>query len=75
VEPTPEKKFEAFLGAGVSLGNVSSKAGEINKNVNFKVDKNADLTKINIRLHNGDCHSQEFNLTHTVNDIYNFVQK
>ena len=61
---------------------MTSKAGEINKNVEFhvldilkQVDKSAEVTKINIRLHNGEIVSQEFNITHTVNDIYLFVQR
>ena len=61
---------------------MTSKAGEINKNVEFhvldilkQVDKSAEVTKINIRLHNGEIVSQEFNITNTVNDIYIFVQR
>lgn len=55
------------------MGESSSVGLEINKNANFEVDKTQPTTRINIRLHNGDAITQEFNLTHTLNDIRIFV--
>lgn len=37
------------------------------------MDENQPLTKINIRLHNGEMITQEFNLYHSVGDIFQFV--
>lgn len=72
-EPIPEKKFEAFAGSGVSLGGVSSQGLDINKDLQFEVDKNKPTANINIRLHNGELISQTFNLDTTIGDIYSFV--
>jgi UBX domain-containing protein 1 len=58
----------------MTTGEVSSSVGlEINKNAKFEVDDSAPKTRINIRLHNGESLVQEFNLTHTLNDIRVFV--
>lgn len=55
------------------MGGSSSQGLEINKNVEFYIDKAAPTTRINIRLHNGETITQEFNLSHTVDDIFGFV--
>ncbi len=47
----------------------------INKNYTFSVDPNSPKTTISFRLHNGESVQQEFNLSHTVQDIKNFVAK
>ena len=73
VEPIPEKKFQAFVGGGTSFGNVQSEGLGINKDVQFHVDKSSPSTTINIRLHNGETINQEFNLFHSVGDIFHFV--
>lgn len=72
-EPIPEKKFQAFVGGGHSMGGSSSEGLEINKDVQFHVDENAPSTKINIRLHNGETVTQQFNLYHSVGDIFSYV--
>ncbi len=72
-EPIPEKKFEAFVGGGKSLGSVQSEGLGINKDAKFEVDKSSPTTIINFRLHTGDSVTQEFNLFHSVNDIMHFV--
>ena len=41
----------------------------------FSVDKNQPTTTISFSLHNGESVQQEFNLTHTVGDVKNFVAK
>ena len=74
-EPIPEKKFQAFVGGGTSMGGsvVTSEGLGINKDVQFHIDPNSPTTKINIRLHTGDSITQEFNLYHSVGDIFAFV--
>ena len=72
-EPVPEKKFQAFVGGGISLGTVNSEGLGINKDVAFHVDKLKPTTNINFRLYNGESLTQEFNLTHTVGDIFAFI--
>ena len=72
-EPIPEKKFQAFIGGGTSLGSIKSEGLGINKNVQFFVDKSSPTTNINIRLHTGESICQEFNLYHSVADIFQFV--
>ncbi len=69
----PEKKFQAFIGGGVTMGEIKSESLGIFKDVNFSVDRNKPMTKINIRLNNGESITQEFNLSHTVQDIFSFV--
>ncbi len=39
------------------------------------MDSNQPKTTISFRLHNGESVQQEFNLTHTVQDVKNFVAK
>lgn len=56
------------------MGNLQSQGLGINKDVKFNVNPDLPTTKINVRLHNGDTITQEFNLSHTVGDIYGFVQ-
>lgn len=76
--PVIEKKFQSFSGKGTSLGNnnISNSIGlEINKEAKFEVDSSKPTTRINIRLHNGDSITQEFNLTHTLMDIRVFVDR
>lgn len=41
----------------------------------LEIDSSKPTTKINIRLHNGDSITQEFNLTHTLSDIRVFVNR
>jgi UBX domain-containing protein 1 len=72
-EPVPEKKFQAFVGGGTSMGNIQSEGLGINKDVKFHIDPNAPTTKINIRLHTGESITQEFNLFHSVGDIFAYV--
>ncbi len=72
-EPIPEKKFQAFVGGGISLGSVKSEGLGVNKDVAFYVDKSQPTTNINFRLYNGETLTQEFNLSHTVGDIFAFV--
>lgn len=72
-EPIPEKKFQAFIGGGTSLGSVNSEGLGVNKDVVFHVDKTKPFTNINFRLYNGESLTQEFNLTHTIGDIFAFV--
>lgn len=55
------------------MGGTTSLGGDINKDVEYHVDKSAPTTKINVRLHNGEVIAQEFNLTHTIDDIYAYV--
>ena len=74
-EPIPEKKFEAFSGKGQSLSQVNTQGLKVDKNAVFKVDKNKPTCKINIRLFNGETVCEEFNLSNTVRDIINFVQR
>ena len=76
--PVIEKKFQAFQGQGKSLFEDSSNSNmsvglEINKDAKFEVDNNQPKTRINIRFHNGETITQEFNLTHTLHDIRVFV--
>jgi UBX domain-containing protein 1 len=73
VAPLLEKKFQAFVGGGTSLGGVISEGLGVFKDVEFAVDPNSPSTNINIRLFNGEMITQSFNLTHTVNDIFAFV--
>jgi len=77
VEPIPEKKFEAFVGGGVSMGGSSnsSQGLAINKDVKIIVDENSEKAKVSIRLHNGEMITQEFNMSHRLSDVYNFVEK
>ena len=49
-EPVPEKKFQAFVGGGTSLGTVKSEGLGVNKDVAFHVDKSQPTTNINFRL-------------------------
>jgi UBX domain-containing protein 1 len=72
-EPIPEKKFQAFVGGGHSLGGHTSEGLGINTDVQFHVDENSSSTKINIRLHNGETVTQQFNLYHSVGDIFAYV--
>lgn len=39
------------------------------------MNPNEPKTTISFRLHNGESVQQEFNLTHTIRDIKNFVAK
>lgn len=72
-EPVPEKKFQAFVGGGTSLGTVKSEGLGVNKDVAFHVDKSQPTTNINFRLYNGESLTQEFNLTHNIGDIFAFI--
>jgi UBX domain-containing protein 1 len=73
-EPVPEKKFQAFVGGGISMGgNIQSEGLGINKDVKFHIDPNSPTTRINIRLHTGESITQEFNLYHSVGDIFSYV--
>lgn len=55
------------------MGGTQSQGLEINKDVEFYVDKSKPTTRLNIRLHNGETLTQEFNLSNTVDDIFVFV--
>ncbi len=75
VAPIPEKKFEAFGGSGASMGQQKSEALGINKNVTFQVDESKEIANVSVRLHNGEMVTQKFNMTHSVGDVYKFVEK
>lgn len=73
VAPVPEKKFQAFIGGGTSLGAVQSEGLGVFKDVQIHVDPNSPSTNLNFRLYNGETITQSFNLTHTISDIFSFV--
>ena len=71
-----EKKIDSFLGRGKRIGKIPNTIGlKVNKKAIFKIDKNKPLCKINIRLFNGEVICKEFNLTNTLKDIFNYVEK
>lgn len=73
--PKEEKKFQAFVGQGQSLGGVSTQGLKVNANVSSIVDKSKPTCKVNIRLFNGQVVNEEFNLCQTLGDVYKFVEK
>ena len=71
-----EKKIDSFIGRGKRIGKIPNTIGlKVNKKAIFKIDKNKPLCKINIRLFNGEVICKEFNLTNTLKDIFNYVEK
>lgn len=72
-EKVEEKKFNAFEGQGVSLGQAKGVALDVNENVETGYDPNKPHTKINIRIHNGEVLSKEFNLDQKLSDVFDFV--
>ena len=73
--PKEEKKFQAFTGAGKSLGSVNTQGLHVDKNASANVDRSKPTCKVNIRLFNGEVVSEDFNLTQTLQDVINFVKK
>jgi Golgi nucleoside diphosphatase len=70
------KKLDIFKGRGKRIGKISNTIGlKVNKKAIFKIDKNKPICKINIRLFNGEVICKEFNLTNTLKDIFNYVEK
>ena len=69
------KEFKAFIGEGLSVGNINTTGLKIDENLCTKVDKSKPVCSIDIRLYNGEVVSEEFNLTNTVKDIMNFVSQ
>ena len=70
------KKLDVFKGRGKRIGKISNTIGlKVNKKAIFKIDKNKPFCKINIRLFNGEVICKEFNLTNTLKDIFNYVEK
>ena len=70
------KKLDIFKGRGKRIGKISNTIGlKVNKKAIFKIDKNKPSCKINIRLFNGEVICKEFNLTNTLKDIFNYVEK
>jgi hypothetical protein len=57
------------------MGGSSSVGLSVNKEVKNTINNNLPTTKINIRLHNGEMITEEFNTSSTVNDIIAFVKK
>lgn len=74
-EPIPEKKFEAFIGSGSTMGTQKSEGLGVNKEYKFQVDETKETINISVRLHTGEMVSQSFNTTHTVGDVYKYVEK
>ena len=71
-----EIKLDVFKGRGKRIGKISNTIGlKVNKKAIFKIDKNKPICKINIRLFNGEVICKEFNLTNTLKDIFNYVEK
>ena len=70
-------KFQAFRGKGRAVSQVNSKVNQlkVNKFVVNKPDKTKPTCKIDIRLFNGVVVTANFNLTSTVRDIKNFVER
>ena len=73
-----EMKFKAFTGRGKQVGQIN-----VNGLNNLKVDKLATPSinrmyptcKLNIRLFNGEVINTEFNLTHTLRELYYYVRR
>ena len=73
--PKEEKKFQAFTGQGKSLGQVNTQGLHVNSNVSSVVDRSKPTCKVNIRLFNGEVVSEDFNLSQTLLDVVNYVQR
>lgn len=73
--PKEEKKFQAFTGAGKSLGHVNTEGLHVNSNVSSVVDRSKPTCKVNIRLFNGEVVSEDFNLSQTLLDVINYVKR
>ena len=70
------KKLDVFKGRGKRIGKISNTIGlKVNKKAIFKIDKNKPSCKINIRLFNGEVICKEFNLSNTLKDIFNYIEK
>ena len=64
----------AYQGSGQKMGDVESKGLEVNIEIGSPlVDKDQPITKINFRFHNGTTALVEFNQTHFVGHIYEYV--
>jgi len=70
-----EQKLKAFLGLGKSISSVNTQGLYVDKNVSSNVDRSKPTCKINIRLFNGELVSENFNLSQTLKDVFNFVAK
>lgn len=68
----------AFSGSGNTLGGASSSSAAAPvqaDSASITVDPSKPKTQIQIRFHDGQRKAQEFNETHTVGDLRNFVQQ
>lgn len=85
-EYQPLKKYTPFSGAGQRLGSPTPKvivsgSEKTQKNTNedkkivyhHTIDETFPFTTLQIRFGDGSKHSVKFNLTHTVGDIYDFM--
>ncbi|KNC52662.1 UBX domain-containing protein [Thecamonas trahens ATCC 50062] len=84
----PKPKYVAFAGSGQTLGSSSSVNVDMTPVASapassaagaavpaaIAVDDAKPTTQIQIRLASGERHSATFNTTHTVNDLYTYVQ-
>jgi len=80
----PKKKFRAFTGQGCTLGsapstsNVAASQGDSSakpqEQVNIEVDPSKPRTKLQIRLADGGRIVQEFNHSHTVQDLVDLAE-
>ena len=73
--PKEEKKFHAFTGMGKSVSSVNTEGLHVDKNATSNADRTKPTCKVNIRLFNGEVVNEDFNLTQTLQDVINFVQK
>ena len=71
--PTPPS-YVAYSGAGTSMGGTESVGLTVNKETGMpEVDESQEVTKLQIRFHNGERQVVPFNLTHTVGDIHTYL--
>lgn len=83
----PPKKLKPFEGVGQKLGSFvpgvdvnsyaqqqSSKKKEPETNSKVEVDKSQPVTTLQIRLSNGSREMVDFNYTHTVGDVMNYIK-
>ncbi|KAG5439458.1 hypothetical protein PCANB_002032 [Pneumocystis canis] len=85
-EYKPPQKYIPFSGTGQRLGSPTPKMTistptKISENINdnreiiyqHTVDETFPFTTLQIRFKDGSKHSVKFNLTHTIGDIYDFI--
>eukprot|EP00420_Gonyaulax_spinifera_P029364 CAMPEP_0197875822 /NCGR_PEP_ID=MMETSP1439-20131203/4977_1 /TAXON_ID=66791 /ORGANISM="Gonyaulax spinifera, Strain CCMP409" /LENGTH=240 /DNA_ID=CAMNT_0043495059 /DNA_START=82 /DNA_END=804 /DNA_ORIENTATION=- len=74
----PAPAYTKFSGEGNTLnaGASSASAAPVSTSAgSIEVDPSKPKTRIQIRFHNGEKKAQEFNETHTVGDLRQFVQQ